>query len=145
MEQAECGVHAPRTLYTGGWGVIMWRSSQPFELHYILGHNEKGNFSTLIIVLFNKKPFLIGFWGAHWVMLMKGGNVTIEVLFSWNFIFFHVTGFDFEALDEITSHVLTCTSLKTEVSTHMKSKEKQSVALLSTQSGLLVVRWGCGI
>jgi hypothetical protein len=145
MEQAECGAHTSGPLYTGGWGVNMGRSSQPVKLRYILCHNEKGNLSTLIIVLFNKKHFLMGFWGAHWIMVVKGGNMTNEVWFPWNFIFLHVSVWDFKALDEITSHVPTCTSLKIEVITDMKSKEKQSGTLLSTQTGLLVVRWGPGI
>jgi hypothetical protein len=42
----------------------MGHYNQPVKLHYILYHNEKGNLSKLIIVLFNKKHFLIGFWGA---------------------------------------------------------------------------------
>jgi hypothetical protein len=57
-------------------------SSKPVILHYILCHNEKGNLSKLITVLFNKKHFLIGFLGANWIMLMKGSNMTNEILFS---------------------------------------------------------------
>jgi hypothetical protein len=81
MEEAECGVHTCRPLYTGGSGMIMGHSSQPVKLHYILFHNEKHNLSKLII-LFNKKHFLIGFWGTTWIMVMKGCNMTNAILFS---------------------------------------------------------------
>jgi hypothetical protein len=60
----------------------MGHSSQPVKLHYILCHNEKGNLSKLIIVLFNKNHFLTGFWGSNWIMAMKGSNMTNEILFS---------------------------------------------------------------
>jgi hypothetical protein len=60
----------------------MGSSSQPVKLHYVLCHNEKGNLSKLVIVLFYKKHFLIGFWGGNSIMLMKGSNMTNEILFS---------------------------------------------------------------
>jgi hypothetical protein len=83
MEEAECSIHTCRSLYTGGCGMIMGHSNQPFKLHFILCHNEKGNLSKLIIVLLNKKHFLIGFSGTNWIMVMKGSsNMTNEILFS---------------------------------------------------------------